>query len=174
MVGPADSGHEGCFSPAHHRATATLPSERPRRPLPTRRGRCHRSLRFPAGLPQRQQSPLLPVGLFTPRDTFRAGASTSPRPKGRLLRWPLLPSKPMVPGGVTTLVIETDSYCDARPTGPAAPIYHRVSVALGGGVTNATTRHTRGLDVGCGAFVTRFGRLAMSRLLEVLTSALCR
>jgi hypothetical protein len=78
--------------------------------------------------------------------------------RGGFFDGPLLPSKPMVPGGVTTLVIETDSYCDARPTGPAGPIYHRVTIALGTGVMSTTRRHAPGLDVGCGALATKFGR----------------
>jgi hypothetical protein len=68
-------------------------------------------------------------------------------------------SRPMVRGGTTTLVIQTDTSCSARPTGgPAGPFYRDVSVELGDGVLRAATRGGRGLDMGCGAFVTRFGR----------------
>jgi hypothetical protein len=60
---------------------------------------------------------------------------------------------------MTTLVIETDTYCNARPTGgPPGPFYHHVSVELNDGVLNASTPCTRGLDVGFGAFATKFGR----------------
>jgi hypothetical protein len=68
-------------------------------------------------------------------------------------------SRPMNTGGMTTLVIETDTYCNARPTGgPPGPFYHHVSVELNDGVLNASTPCTRGLDVGFGAFATKFGR----------------
>jgi hypothetical protein len=78
--------------------------------------------------------------------------------RGGIFDGPLLPSKPMVPGGVTTLMIETNSHCDARPTGRAGPFYHRVTVALRAGAISTSTRHTRRLSVGCGAFASKFGR----------------
>jgi hypothetical protein len=65
----------------------------------------------------------------------------------------------MAPGGVTTIVIETDTYCDARPGGgPPGPFYRRLSVALTGGVLTTTVQGGRGLDLGCGVFASRFGR----------------
>lgn len=64
------------------------------------------------------------------------------------------------PGGTRTLVIDTDSYCDARPAGgPPGPLYHHARVVLDdGGTLTASTQGTRPLDVGCGAQVTEFGR----------------
>lgn len=79
--------------------------------------------------------------------------------RGGFFNGSLPSSRPMDSGGVTTLVIETDTSCNARPTGgPPGPVYHHVSVELNDGVLKASTRRTRGLDMGCGAFVTKFGR----------------
>jgi hypothetical protein len=66
----------------------------------------------------------------------------------------------MPAGGVTTLVIETDTYCDARPAGgPIGPSYREVSVTLRDGVLRTRLPPNRpGLDMGCGALVSKFGR----------------
>lgn len=63
---------------------------------------------------------------------------------------------PIEPGEVTTLGVETDTSCAARPTGgPSGPFYREVRIALPGGVVSVTARRP-GLDVGCGAHVTTF------------------
>jgi hypothetical protein len=63
----------------------------------------------------------------------------------------------MKPGAVTTLGIETDSMCPARPAGGSSgPLYHEVQLTLRGGVV--TVAAPRGLDVGCGVHLTEFGQ----------------
>lgn len=70
-----------------------------------------------------------------------------------------LPPRPMDQGEMTTLVIESDTYCSTRSRGgPPGPIYHHASVTLYDGVVRANTQGARGIDVGCGAFVSEFGR----------------
>lgn len=70
--------------------------------------------------------------------------------------FPVGPSEPMGPGEVTSLGLETDASCDARPTGgPGGPWYHRVAISLRGGVLRVATPR-RGLDVGCGVHLTPF------------------
>jgi hypothetical protein len=77
---------------------------------------------------------------------------------GSLFVYQLHPSRAMNPGGITTLVIQSDTYCDARPSGgPRGPLYRHVSVKLADGVLNASTPRARPLDLGCGALVSRFG-----------------
>lgn len=71
--------------------------------------------------------------------------------------FPVVGSRPMKPGQVTTLGLETDSSCAARPTGgPSGPMYHQVSVSLPSGVIKVATPAGRALDVGCGVRVTKF------------------
>jgi hypothetical protein len=75
--------------------------------------------------------------------------------------FPVRAAKPMAPGGVTTIVIETDTYCRAHPLGAGRPpgrVYHHVSVALMGSVICTTLPEARGLDLGCGVYASRFGR----------------
>jgi hypothetical protein len=70
-----------------------------------------------------------------------------------------LPPRPMNQGELTTLVIESDTHCNSRSSGgPPGPIYHHARVRLNDGVVRANTRGARGIDVGCGAFVSKFGR----------------
>jgi hypothetical protein len=70
-----------------------------------------------------------------------------------------LPPRPMNQGELTTLVIESDTHCNSRSSGgPPGPIYHHARVRLNDGVVRANTRGARGIDVGCGAFVSEFGR----------------
>lgn len=72
--------------------------------------------------------------------------------------FPVEPSRPMGPGEVTSLGLETDTYCDARPTGgPGGPRYHEVAISLRGGVLRVATPRA-GLDVGCGVHLTTFTR----------------
>ncbi len=70
--------------------------------------------------------------------------------------FPAAPTKaPLQPGAATTLGLETQSVCEARPGGgPAGPLYHQVTVNLPGGSISATS--TPGLDVGCGVHLTPF------------------
>lgn len=69
--------------------------------------------------------------------------------------FPAPDSESMQPGGVTTLGVETQTMCAARPGGgPSGPMYHEVHVALRGGVI--TIASPRGLDVGCGLHLTQF------------------
>jgi hypothetical protein len=69
--------------------------------------------------------------------------------------FPVAPSEPMEHGGVTTVGLETDTTCPARPGGgPPGPVYHEVTIALPGGVVRVTD--PRGLDLGCGAHLTEF------------------
>lgn len=97
---------------------------------------------------------------YPPRVTlFEPGRPPVIARRGGFFERSLPPSRAMDPGGVTTLVIETDTYCNARPTGGRpGPFYDHVSVELTSGVLNSSTRRARALDVGCGAFVTKFGR----------------
>ncbi len=70
--------------------------------------------------------------------------------------FPVQGSAPLDPGEVATLGVETDTSCDARPTGgPSGPIYHEVTISLPGGVITVTYPRG-GLDVGCGAHLTKF------------------
>lgn len=70
--------------------------------------------------------------------------------------FPVEPSEPMEHGEVTSLGLETDTYCNARPTGgPGGPKYHEVAIALRGGVLRVATPRA-GLDVGCGVHLTTF------------------
>lgn len=72
--------------------------------------------------------------------------------------FPVQGSGPLDPGEVTTLGVETDTSCDARPAGgPSGPNYHEVRISLRGGVM-AVTYPRGGLDVGCGAHLTEFTR----------------
>ncbi len=72
--------------------------------------------------------------------------------------FPVARSAPMEHGGVTTLGLETDTSCPARPGGgPAGPMYHEVAIALRGGVLRVDAPRG-GLDVGCGVHLTRFTR----------------
>lgn len=65
----------------------------------------------------------------------------------------------MKPGDVTTLVLDSDTYCNARSNGgPPGPIYHYAAVSLKGGVVRTTTWGAPGIDVGCGVLVSKFGR----------------
>ncbi len=69
--------------------------------------------------------------------------------------FPAPDSAPMNPGAVTSLGVETDSPCAARPDGGwSGPIYHEVRVTLRGGVLSVPVPH--GLDVGCGVHLTSF------------------
>lgn len=69
--------------------------------------------------------------------------------------FPVPDSRAMRPGESTALGIETDSTCAGRPDGgPPGPIYHRVRLRLPGGLVDVPVAD--GLDVGCGAAVTRF------------------
>ena len=70
--------------------------------------------------------------------------------------FPVEGSAPIDPGEVTSLGVETDASCDARPTGgPGGPMYHEVRISLPGGVMRVTVPRG-GLDVGCGAHLTTF------------------
>jgi uncharacterized protein DUF4232 len=64
----------------------------------------------------------------------------------------------MAPGGTNLLVLETDTYCAARPGGGSGgPRYHRVSITLpGGGTVPLVLPRAEGFDVTCGLHVTRF------------------
>ena len=71
--------------------------------------------------------------------------------------FPVATSRPMEAGEVTTLGVETDTSCTARPTGgPSGPMYHEVRVLLSGGVIRVATPAGRALDVGCGVHLTKF------------------
>jgi hypothetical protein len=70
--------------------------------------------------------------------------------------FPMGAARPVVPGGVTMLGIETVSVCPSRAAGtPLGPAYHHLHVRIGGSVL--TIRVPGGLDVGCTPHVTRFG-----------------
>lgn len=70
--------------------------------------------------------------------------------------FPAAPTKASLqPGAATTLGLETQSVCAARPGGgPAGPLYHQVTVEVPGGTITATA--PAGLDVGCGVHLTPF------------------